>query len=69
MSALPGGATEIVVVGSAPIVVEGEAREVEAAVLSAARGSIMELVWFTEAGTGNTVGVNPDHVVALRAAA
>ena len=40
--------------------------EVEAAILSAARGSLMELAWMIEAGSGQRVGVNPDHVLMLR---
>jgi hypothetical protein len=39
---------------------------VEAAILSAARGSIMELAWVTEAHTGERIGINPDHVLMLR---
>lgn len=39
---------------------------VEAAILSAARGSIMELAWLTEAHTGERIGVNPDQVLMLR---
>jgi hypothetical protein len=36
-------------------------------VISAARGSIMELAWLIEALTGERVGVNPEHVVMVRA--
>ena len=49
--------------------VEGEAKQVEAAILSAARGSIMELAWMTEVQTGELIGLNPDHVVMLRGVA
>jgi hypothetical protein len=48
--------------------VEGDAKDVERIILNAARGSIMELAWLTEADSGNQLGVNPEHVVLLRAA-
>jgi hypothetical protein len=59
--------TEITVLGDVRYRVEGEAREVERAILDAARGSIMELAWLTDAATGERVGVNPACVVSLRA--
>jgi hypothetical protein len=37
-------------------------------ILDAARGSIMQLAWLTEAHTGVDLAVNPQHVVALRPA-
>jgi hypothetical protein len=46
--------------------VEGDPHDIEAAILSAARGSIMELAWVTEAESGQRVGINPDHVIVLR---
>jgi hypothetical protein len=61
--------TEITIVGGERFRVEGEARQVEAAILSAARGSIMELAWMTEVHTGELIGLNPDHVVMLRGVA
>ena len=60
--------TEITLTGGERLRVEGQPREVEATILAAARGSIMELAWMTEAGSGQSVGINPEHVVALRAA-
>jgi hypothetical protein len=39
---------------------------VEAAILSAARGSIMELAWMIEAHSGERIGINPEHVLMLR---
>jgi hypothetical protein len=60
--------TEIMLVGGERLRVEGEARSVEAAILSAARGSLMELAWMTEAHSGQPVGVNPDHVLLIRGA-
>jgi hypothetical protein len=59
--------TEITLVGGHRLEVEGEAQRIEASILSAARGSIMELAWMTEAKTGERIGVNPDHVLMLRA--
>ncbi len=59
-------AVEVLLVSGASVVVEGTTETVEAAVLSAARGSIMQLAWLTERDGGGRVGVNPDHVVALR---
>ena len=50
----------------APVVVRGDPRAVEAAILAAARGSIPELVWLTELGRDAPVALNPEHVVALR---
>src|ERR1700756_5335711 len=58
--------TEVVLVGGERLRVEGDARQVEAAILSAARGSLMELAWMTEAETGPPIGINPDHVLMLR---
>lgn len=61
--------TEIFVLGGERVLVEGEAKQIEAAILSAARGSIMEFAWMTEAETGELVGINPEHVLMLRAPA
>jgi cation transporter-like permease len=58
--------TEIVLAGGERITTEEEAKVVESAILSAARGSIMELAWVIDARTGRRVGINPDHVVMLR---
>jgi hypothetical protein len=59
--------TEITVLGGVCYRVEGDARDVERAILDAARGSIMELAWLTDAETGELVGVNPACMVSLRA--
>jgi hypothetical protein len=48
--------------------VDGEPVDVEKAIIAAARGSIMQLAWVEEAGSGRALGVNPAHVVSLRAA-
>ena len=59
--------TEIGLAGGERLRVEGDPREIEARILAAARGSIMELAWVTEADSGQSIGVNPEHVVTLRA--
>jgi hypothetical protein len=48
--------------------IDGSAESVEAAIVGASRGSIMQLAWFSEAGTERTIAINPLHVVALEAA-
>lgn len=59
--------TEITVLGGERYRVEGEARAVERMILDAARGSIMQLAWLTDAESGESIGVNPECVVMLRA--
>jgi hypothetical protein len=61
--------TELTLTGGERLRVEGAPRAIETILLSAARGSIMELAWLTEANTGHEVGVNPDHVMMIRALA
>jgi hypothetical protein len=61
--------TEITLVGGDRLRAQGDAKQVEGAILAAARGSLMELAWITEAETGHQIGINPDHVVTLRAPA
>jgi hypothetical protein len=61
--------TEITIVGGDRLQVEGDAKQIEAQILAAARGSILEFAWMTDARTGQPVGVNPDQVVLLRALA
>jgi hypothetical protein len=58
--------TEVTVVSGARFLVEGDATGIEAIILAAARGSIMELAWMTDAETGERIGINPEHVVTLR---
>jgi hypothetical protein len=58
--------TEITIANGDRLQVEGDAKQVETAILSAARGSIMELAWMTEVHTGELIGLNPEHVVMLR---
>ena len=59
--------TEVTVVGGERFRVRGDPKEVERLVLDAARGSIMELAWLVEVETGERIGINPEHVVMLRA--
>jgi hypothetical protein len=59
--------TEITIVGGDRLQVEGEATRIEGQILSAARGSILEFAWMTEASTGERIGINPDQVLMLRA--
>ncbi len=46
--------------------VEGQAKDVERHILDAARGSLMQLAWLTDAQTGEPIGINPDSIVMLR---
>ena len=57
--------TEIVLSNGERLEVEGSPKEVESKILAAARGSIMELVWLTEAATRRRVAVNPDYVMTI----
>jgi hypothetical protein len=47
--------------------VEGSLDEVEKRLSDAARSGQSRLAWFEERGKDDSVGVNPAHVVALRA--
>ena len=59
--------TEIIVLGGERCRVEGAAKDVERLILDAARGSIMQFAWLTDAETGEALAVNPQYVVMLRA--
>jgi hypothetical protein len=59
--------TEITVLGGERYRVEGGTKDVERLILDAARGSIMQFAWLTEAQSGESLGVNPECVVMLRA--
>jgi hypothetical protein len=63
----PLATTTNVVVAAGRYRIEGSPEQVEAAIIAASRGSIMQLAWLAEAGTGRAIGVNPIHVVALEA--
>jgi hypothetical protein len=45
--------------------VEGSPQDVEAAIVAASRGSILQLAWMSEADSGRSIAINPMHVVAL----
>ena len=47
-------------------VVEGELSDVEGKLSDASRSGQSRLAWFTEYGTGQSVGVNPTHVASLK---
>ena len=59
--------TEITVLTGERCRVEGEAKDVERVILDAARGSIMQLAWLTDAQTGEPLAINPACVAILRA--
>jgi hypothetical protein len=61
--------TEITFVTGERCRVEGDAKDVERVILDAARGSIMQLAWLTDAQAGTPLAVNPECVVMLRALA
>ena len=46
--------------------VEGSLEEVEKRLSDASRSGRSRLAWFTEAGRDRALGINPDHVAALR---
>jgi hypothetical protein len=48
------------------IQVEEDLETSEKKLSDAARSGQARLAWFTERGTGHSVGVNPDQVAALR---
>ena len=58
--------TEILVVTGDRYQVDGEVKYVERIILDAARGSIMQLAWLTEADTRDELAINPEHVVVVR---
>ena len=64
----PAAATTTVVVSGERYRIEGSPKEVEAAIIAASRGSIMQFSWLVEAGTGRAIGINPAHVVAIEPA-
>jgi hypothetical protein len=66
MTGLRAATTELTLTGGERLRVEGQPQEVEAKILAAARGSIMELAWMSEVDSGEQIGINPDHVIMLR---
>jgi hypothetical protein len=57
--------TTVVVVTGERYEIQGSPSDVEAAIVAASRGSIMQLAWVTEADSGRSIAINPLHVVAL----
>ena len=62
----PVGATQITTVTGESYVVDGTPQEVEAVIIAAARGSIMQFAWLTDAASAEPVALNPTYLVALR---
>ena len=63
----PAAATAVTVVTGQRFEIRGSPDTVEAAIVGASRGSIMQLAWFSEAASGRSIAINPLHVVALEA--
>jgi hypothetical protein len=61
-------ATEVTLLTGDRYEVEGSYEEVERTIVGASRGSVMELAWLTETDSGRAIGLNPAHVVSVRAA-
>jgi hypothetical protein len=64
----PVAATTVTVVTGQRYEIRGSPETVEAAIVGASRGSIMQLAWFSEAASGRPIAINPIHVVAVEAA-
>jgi hypothetical protein len=60
------GYVEIRLMNGDAFAVEGQMDEVEKKLSDAARSGQSRLAWFTEQGSDESVGVNPDHVATLR---
>lgn len=60
--------TEMTLVTGVRYQIQGSVEQVEAAIIAASRGSIMQLAWLTEQ-SGEKIGVNPTSVVSLRGGA
>lgn len=59
--------TEITLLGGERHRLHGNVKEVEQLIVDAARGSIMQFAWLTDAQTAEPLGINPEHVMTLRA--
>ncbi len=59
--------TEITLVTGERHAVQGALNEVEANVLAASRGALMQFAWLTDAASGEKVGINPACIVSIRA--
>jgi len=58
--------TELLVVTGERVEVEGSIDEVERKLEDAARSTSGAVAWLSDATTGESLGVNPAHVVTLR---
>lgn len=58
--------TEVTLVNGDRHRVEGSVDDVEARIVDAARGSILQFARLTDAESGESIAVNPHHVLALR---
>jgi hypothetical protein len=63
----PVATTTVVVATGDRYRIEGTPESVEAAIIAASRGSIMQFTWLTEVGTGRAIAINPIQVVAVEA--
>lgn len=59
--------TEIALITGDRYEVSGSPQEVEAIIIAASRGSIMQIAWLTDKVSGALVGINPTSIVSLRA--
>lgn len=59
--------TEITLLGGERHGVDGDVKEIERLILDAARGSILQFAWLTDARTAEPLGVNPEYVMTIRA--
>lgn len=59
--------TEVTLCGGERHRVAGDARQVEQLILDAARGSLLQFAWLNDAQTTEPLGINPAHVVTIRA--
>jgi hypothetical protein len=59
--------TEIALITGDRYEVSGSPEEVEAIIIAASRGSIMQIAWLTDKVSGALVGINPTAIVSLRA--
>ena len=58
--------TEITLLGGERHRVDGDAKQIEQLILDAARGSILQFAWMTDAESAERLGINPEHVMTLR---
>lgn len=64
---MTGPKTEITLLDGQRHRVAGHVKEIEQLILNAARGSLMQLAWVTDAQSQESFGINPEHVTTIRA--